>query len=173
MSNVEAVKRYQEKRDSIMLRPSKEDGKAIREAAAVAGKSVQAYVLQAVWEKMERQAAGENAQGGVVMGFSAPVQKDNCDSRFTSLAPPDSNAGKNKESALDVVKRLASMSEDDRKRAMGLVAESSSRSKEQIEEERQLFEALRVQRLFSGLSEVDEARYQRLKSEYRDIDTDD
>lgn len=88
MSNVEAVKRYQEKRDSIMLRPSKEDGKAIREAAAAAGKSVQAYVLQAVWEKMERQAAGESAQGGVVMGFSPPVQKENSGSRFTSL-PPD------------------------------------------------------------------------------------
>lgn len=149
------------------------DYELLKAAADKVGEGVNTYIKRAIAERMERQAAGENAQGGVVMGFSAPVQKDNCDSRFTSLAPPDSNAGNNKESALDVVKRLASMSEDDRKRAMGLVAEGSNRSKEQIEEERQLFEALRVQRLFSGLSEIDEARYQRLKSEYGDIDTDD
>ena len=50
MGNIDAVKKYQAKRDSIMLRPSKEDGKIIRAIAAKSGKSVQAYVLQAIWE---------------------------------------------------------------------------------------------------------------------------
>ena len=55
MGNIDAVKKYQANRDSIMLRPSKEDGKIIRAIAAKSGKSVQAYVLQAIWEKMERE----------------------------------------------------------------------------------------------------------------------
>lgn len=46
----EYVKRYQAKRDAIMLRPSKEDGIKVREAAADAGMSVQAFVMQAVFE---------------------------------------------------------------------------------------------------------------------------
>ena len=58
MSNIEAVKKYQEKRDSIMLRPSKEDGQQIRETAKAAGQSVQAYILQAVRERMERERGG-------------------------------------------------------------------------------------------------------------------
>ena len=52
-----AVKKYQEGRDAIMLRPSKEDGEIIRKAAAAAGQSVQAYILQAIRERMEREAA--------------------------------------------------------------------------------------------------------------------
>ena len=55
MSNKDAVKKYQEKRDSIMLRPSKEDGLVIRSAAKEAGQSVQAYILHAVRERMERE----------------------------------------------------------------------------------------------------------------------
>lgn len=51
-SNQEAVKKYQAGRDAIMLRPSKDDGKEIREAAAKAGQSVQAYILQAVRDRM-------------------------------------------------------------------------------------------------------------------------
>lgn len=58
MTNAESVKRYQEKRDAIMLRPKKEIGTAIRAAAATAGKSVQGYILEAVREKMEREGAG-------------------------------------------------------------------------------------------------------------------
>lgn len=57
MGNIEAVKKYQAKRDSIMLRPSKEDGQIIRAAAAASGKSVQSYILQAIREKMERESA--------------------------------------------------------------------------------------------------------------------
>lgn len=53
-SNIDAVKKYQEKRDAIMLRPSKEVGEAIRAAAAEAGQSVQAYILQAVSDRMDR-----------------------------------------------------------------------------------------------------------------------
>ena len=50
--NQDAVKRYQEKRDAIMLRPSKEKGLEIRLAAARAGQSVQAYILEAVEHRM-------------------------------------------------------------------------------------------------------------------------
>ena len=49
-----AVKKYQETRDAIMLRPPIEDGKNIRQAAADAGQSVQAYILQAIRERMAR-----------------------------------------------------------------------------------------------------------------------
>ena len=40
-----AVKVYQQSRDNIMIRPTKEEGAAIRAAAAADGKSVQAYIL--------------------------------------------------------------------------------------------------------------------------------
>lgn len=43
------------KLDQIMIRPSKEDGAAIRAAAAVAGQSLQGYIIQAVRERMERE----------------------------------------------------------------------------------------------------------------------
>ncbi|MDD6876856.1 MAG: hypothetical protein PUD44_03615 [Clostridiaceae bacterium] len=41
----QAVARYQRARDNIMIRPTKEEGAEIRQAAAAAGKSVQAYIL--------------------------------------------------------------------------------------------------------------------------------
>ena len=56
--NKESVKEYQKGRDAIMLRPSKEEGTIIRAAANMAGQSVQAYVLQAIRERMERDPAG-------------------------------------------------------------------------------------------------------------------
>lgn len=52
--NVEAVKRYQQGRDAIMLRPSKADGAQIRQAAADAGQSVTAYIMDAVRARMEQ-----------------------------------------------------------------------------------------------------------------------
>ncbi len=55
MTNQERVKKYQQTRDAIMLRPSKEDGQGIRQAAAAAGQSVTAYILQAIRERMERE----------------------------------------------------------------------------------------------------------------------
>ena len=57
-TNAESVADYQKKRDAIMLRPSKEDGACIRSAALHAGQSVQAYVLQAVKERMQRDGGG-------------------------------------------------------------------------------------------------------------------
>lgn len=45
---------YNKRQDNIMVRPSKEHGATIRNAAAAAGQSVQAYILQAVNERMER-----------------------------------------------------------------------------------------------------------------------
>lgn len=53
VSNQDAVKKYQSTRDAIMLRPSKEDGAKIRQAAADAGMSVQGYVFNALREYME------------------------------------------------------------------------------------------------------------------------
>ena len=65
-----ASNKWNKDRDNIMVRPSKEDGAAIRAAAAVAGQSVQAYVLQAVSERMERE---QRPGGG--FGISAPEEK--------------------------------------------------------------------------------------------------
>ena len=40
-----AVSAYQKRQDNIMIRPSKDEGTRIRQAAAVAGMSVQAFIL--------------------------------------------------------------------------------------------------------------------------------
>lgn len=57
--NKESVKEYQKNRDAIMLRPSKEEGQKIRDTAKAAGQSVQAYILQAVKERREREQGKE------------------------------------------------------------------------------------------------------------------
>ena len=49
-----AVLAYQKRQDYITLRPSKEGGARIRAAAAAAGMSMQAWILTACAEKMER-----------------------------------------------------------------------------------------------------------------------
>ncbi len=65
-AHLEGNKRYLEKLDQIMIRPSKERGTEIRAAAALAGQSVQAYILQAVAERMERDAEGcESSQDNI------------------------------------------------------------------------------------------------------------
>lgn len=46
--------RYNQKCDSIQIRPIKSDGAAIRAAAAAAGQSVQGWLLQAARERMAR-----------------------------------------------------------------------------------------------------------------------
>lgn len=46
--------KYNKARDNIMIRPTKEDGAEIRQAAADAGQSVQNYILQACTERMQR-----------------------------------------------------------------------------------------------------------------------
>lgn len=47
--------RHIAKLDVIKIQPYKEEGIVIRAAAASSGKSLQAYILQAVREKMERE----------------------------------------------------------------------------------------------------------------------
>ena len=56
----------------IMVRPTKEEGAAIRAAAASVGQSVQAYILQAIRERMER----EQAQTGGGFGISAACPEE-------------------------------------------------------------------------------------------------
>ncbi len=48
-----ASKKWNSSRDNIMVRPSKEEGASIRQAAADAEQSVQAYVLDAVRRRMQ------------------------------------------------------------------------------------------------------------------------
>lgn len=45
---------YNRRQDSITIRPSKQDGAAIRAAAAAAGQPVQVYIKQACFERMQR-----------------------------------------------------------------------------------------------------------------------
>lgn len=49
-----AVREYQRKRDNIMIRPDKDEGARIRQAAADAGKSVQRYILDVLAQHMEK-----------------------------------------------------------------------------------------------------------------------
>ena len=71
--STEAQKRastnYNRRQDNIMIRPNKEEGAAIRAAAAAAGMSVQAYVLRAVrvWMEHGQTASdpGSSPVGGV------------------------------------------------------------------------------------------------------------
>lgn len=46
--------KWNSSRDNIMVRPDKAEGQRIRQAAADAGISVSAYILEAVRDKMER-----------------------------------------------------------------------------------------------------------------------
>lgn len=45
-----------------MLRPAKEEGEIIRTAAANAGQSVQAYILEAVRDRMEKEGVKTDGQ---------------------------------------------------------------------------------------------------------------
>ena len=54
MTGAERTKKYQQKCDAIMLRPSKEKGKEIREAAKKAGMTVTAYIMEAIEEKTQK-----------------------------------------------------------------------------------------------------------------------
>ena len=72
-SKVEYVKKYQAKRDAIMLRPSKEDGARIRQAAADAGMSVQGFMLMLFEEYMTTHPA-EYKYGMRLRGYSLGAQ---------------------------------------------------------------------------------------------------
>ena len=54
-AQIRASVRYNQSKDSITIRPSKEDGAAVRQAAAAAGQSVQGYIMQACYERMQRE----------------------------------------------------------------------------------------------------------------------
>lgn len=56
LSNAERVKRAQSKCDQITIRPRKDVGQRIRAEAASSGLPLQQYILQAVREKIERDA---------------------------------------------------------------------------------------------------------------------
>ena len=47
--------KWNSSRDNIMIRPDKETGAQIRQAAADAGQSVQQYILQAVNDRMKTE----------------------------------------------------------------------------------------------------------------------
>lgn len=47
--------RYNASKDNIMIRPDKETGARIRAAAALAGKSVQRYILDILESYMEKE----------------------------------------------------------------------------------------------------------------------
>ena len=49
-----AVREYQKRQDNIMIRPSKEEGAKIRQAAVDAGKSVQAFIFDVLREYIDK-----------------------------------------------------------------------------------------------------------------------
>lgn len=49
-AQIDASVRYNKSRDNIMLRPTDKGGKQIREAAAAAGKPVQRFILDIVYD---------------------------------------------------------------------------------------------------------------------------
>lgn len=53
-ARIRANVKYNKSRDNIMIRPTKEGGQKIRQAAAEAGQSVQQYILQAVADRMDK-----------------------------------------------------------------------------------------------------------------------
>ena len=59
-----AVLAYQRRQDVIVLRPTRTSGAAIRAAAAAAGQSMQAWILRACFEQMQRD------------GFTPPAAPD-------------------------------------------------------------------------------------------------
>ena len=65
---------YNAKCDYISLRPIKEQGQKIREAAAAAGQSLQGVILQAVREKMESVTASEE-EGRVKISVRASAME--------------------------------------------------------------------------------------------------
>lgn len=66
-AQIRAAVKQNKKKDSITLRPTKEEGREIRQAAEDAGKSLQGYILDAVRQYMDsyinddRQAAEHTA----------------------------------------------------------------------------------------------------------------
>ena len=57
-AQIKAAVKHNKTKDSIMLRPSKDEGRDIRQAAADAGESLQGYILEAVRQRMAEDLAG-------------------------------------------------------------------------------------------------------------------
>ena len=55
-----ATAEYQKRQDNIMIRPSKERGARIREAAAAEGESVQAFILRVLEAYIDQKDAQED-----------------------------------------------------------------------------------------------------------------
>ena len=171
---------YNRKQDNIMVRPSKEEGAAIRAAAAAVGMSVQAYVLQAVRAWMEREkavAAGGASTGapavspavedgpGAVMVSVEDSPEENICSRFTSLTRPDSSTGQpdDEPEFIKVVKRLGAMSPEELDKQFGTDPEGIERYREQMERKRQRLAELNAKA--GGLSRAEDAERRRLTVE--------
>lgn len=56
-AQIKANIKYNKSRDSITIRPTKDDGAQIRDDAERAGQSIQNYILQACAERRERDAS--------------------------------------------------------------------------------------------------------------------
>ena len=54
-AHLEGNARHQAQLDRLIVQPYKEEGDAIRAAAAKAGESVQGYILKAIRERMEKE----------------------------------------------------------------------------------------------------------------------
>ena len=59
-AQIRANVKYNRSRDNIMIRPTKEEGQQIRQAAADAGQSVQQYIIQAVRHRMKEDECNGN-----------------------------------------------------------------------------------------------------------------
>lgn len=56
-AQIRANVKYNRGRDNIMIRPTKEEGQLIRQAAADAGQSVQQYILDTLRKRREAEEA--------------------------------------------------------------------------------------------------------------------
>lgn len=70
--------RWNASKDNIMIRPTKEEGAAIRAAAIAAGQSNQQYILQATRERMSREAVVGPARPAENRAVSLPYESDKC-----------------------------------------------------------------------------------------------
>ena len=58
-AQIRASTAYNRRHDSITIRPDKDIGAQIRQAANQAGQSIQVYILQAVHERIQREEQHE------------------------------------------------------------------------------------------------------------------
>ena len=66
--------RWNASKDNIMIRPTKEEGAAIRAAAVAAGQSNQQYILQATRERMSREAVESPTSPAKTVSVSLPPE---------------------------------------------------------------------------------------------------